>query len=219
MANAGASIEAVLTLNATGFTKGIDTSVSALQKFQNTLTSFSGKSQAISEGIDALHSHLQQLSNVSKQNLNTFSRLSTAINKMANGIKILQSESVDVVQAVNTMNSIFKAFQGTLNGTTVKVQGVANAERQVATATRTSVEAQMKAVATLNANRNSTMQLITGKNQLANSERQESTATNQSSSAHQRNSSAMSQANARTNQLASSTSRLGKDTSRALLKT
>ena len=210
MANAGASIEAVLTLNATGFTKGIETSLSAIQKFQNTLSGFGTKSQAISEGIDALHTHLQQLSNVSKENLNTFSRLSTAINKMANGIKILQSDSVSVVEAVNTMNSIFKAFQGTLNGTTVQIQGVANAERQVATATRTSMEAQMRAVATLNANRNSTMQLITGKNQLTNSERQESTATNQASSAHQRNSNSMSQASARTNQLTSATSRLSK---------
>ena len=86
--------------------------------------------------------------------------------------------------------------------------GHARVEQEVATATRTSIEAQMQGVASLNANRNSTMQLITGKNQLTNSERQESTATNQSSSAHQRNSNSMSQATARTNQLTSSTNRL-----------
>ena len=192
MANAGASIEAVLTLNATGFTKGIETSLSAIQKFQNTLSGFGTKSRAISEGIDALHTHLQQLSSISKENLNTFSRLSTAINKMANGLKILQSDTVNVEQAVNTMNNIFKAFQGTLNGTTVKIQGVANAEKQVATTTNQVSEATRRSINDITQYANATTRATASTQRQASANRTATSSTNQLTSATNRLSKAMS---------------------------
>lgn len=213
MANAGASIEAVLTLNASGFTSGITESTNALNKFITATDKL--KTGNASKGIEQLERAfvefgdvLQRVDALNNQSINTFSKVSTAVNKMANGLRILQSEEVDVVQGVNTMNSIFQAFQGALNGTTVKLQGVATAEREVATASRTSMEAQLQAINTLNSNRNSVMSLITGKNQLSNSEKQVATSTNQASTSLEKESTAMTQASAKANQLTSATNRL-----------
>ncbi len=213
MANAGASIEAVLTLNASGFTDGITKSTNALNSFINATDKL--KSGSASKGIDQLslafdefHTVLQKVDSLNRQSINTFSKVSSAINKMANGLRILQSEDIDVVQGVNTMNNIFKAFQGTLNGTTVKLEGVVTAQRQVATSTRTSIEAQMEAIATLNSNRNATMQLITGENQLSASEKQVASATTQESVALEKDSVTKTKNVASTNQLTSATNRL-----------
>ena len=114
MVDAGASIEAVLTLNSSGFETGITDSINAVKRFAQAIDKIGTSTtriDALSLAIDTSVSALNQMDNVSKQNLNTFNKLSTAINKMANGLKILQSDAVDVDQAVNTMNNIFKAFQ------------------------------------------------------------------------------------------------------------
>ena len=116
----GSSIEAVLTLNASGFTTGIEKAVTSLKGLNDS----SKGVRALSDALNQLESSLQTFNGISGKNLNTFSRLSTAVNKMANGLKILQSDAVSVEQGINTMNSIFKAFQGVLNGVEVKITGI-----------------------------------------------------------------------------------------------
>ena len=150
----GSSIEAVLTLNTSGFKTGIGSAISELEKFTSRVNSFNTDTHKMESAIRSLFSNLELLNrelvefNASITNLNKFSQLSTAINKMANGLKILSSETVDVEQGINTMNNIFKAWGTTLNGTEIKVKGVtlateqlsnserelANTERQVASA-------------------------------------------------------------------------------------
>ena len=122
MATAG-NITAVLTLNATKFNQGLESSLGAITKFQESISKFNADSNSMGRAIDTLFEHLNHLNNELKlfnnniTNLNKFSQLSTAINKMANGLKILSSETVDVEQGINTMNNIFKAWGNTLNGT------------------------------------------------------------------------------------------------------
>ena len=186
MATAG-NITAVLTLNATGFKNGLDSSLGALEKFQSSISKFNADSRSMGTAIDNLFQHLNHLNtelklfNQSITNLSKFSQLSTAINKMANGLKILSSDSVDVVQGVNTMNSIFKAFQGTLNGTTVKVEGLVNADRQLSSANT----------------------------QLASSESQVTSATNQESASMEKDSVSKNKATNSTRQLTSANKSLG----------
>lgn len=206
MANAGASIEAVLTLNASNFTTGINKSIEALNKFKTS----SGNVNALNNALTQLESTLQTLDGVSKSNLNTFSRLSTAINKMANGLKILQSDAINVEQAINTMNSIFQAFGNSLSGISVKLNGISVAEREVATATRTSTEAQLQAISSLNANRNAVMGLITGENQLSNAKKKVASSSSQESAGIQRSNASMNQGVSSANRLTTATTRLGK---------
>ena len=165
MASAG-NITAVLSLNATPFNKGLDSSISAVNRFVESVNKLS--STNAKNGITQLNEHLlnlkgtlEQVAEVNKSSINTFSKLATAINKMANGLKILQSDAISVDQAINTMNSIFQAFGNSLSGISVKLNGISVAEREVATATRTSTEAQLQAISSLNANRNAVMGLIT----------------------------------------------------------
>ena len=211
MTSIGDPIEAVLKLNTSGFTTGVDKAIQHLENFNKASKDVRGLNDALTQ----LESSLQLVDGVSKSSLNTFSRLATAVNKMANGLKILQSDTVNVEQGINTMNSIFKAFQGTLNGTEVKVTGLtgdftrlANSERSVASATRTSVEAQLQAVNSLNNNRNAVMSLITGENQLAVAEKQEAVASEQSSVAHDKASASMEKQTASTNRLGKAMSSL-----------
>ena len=211
MTSIGDPIEAVLKLNTSGFTTGVDKAIQHLENFNKASKGVRGLNDALTQ----LESSLQLVDGVSKSSLNTFSRLATAVNKMANGLKILQSDTVNVEQGINTMNSIFKAFQGTLNGTEVKVTGLtgdftrlANSERSVASATRTSVEAQLQAVNSLNNNRNAVMSLITGENQLAVAEKQEAVASEQSSVAHDKASASMEKQTASTNRLGKAMSSL-----------
>lgn len=186
MATAG-NITAVLTLNASGFKSGLDSSLGALDKFQNSIAKFNANSRTMGSAIDTLFQQLERLNiglkefNQSITNLSKFSQLSTAINKMANGLKILSSETVNVDQGINTMNNIFKAFQGTLNGTTVKVEGLVNADRQLSSAN----------------------------SQLASSQSQVASTTNQEVASVERDSVAKTKASASTQRLASANKTLG----------
>ena len=146
MANAGASIEAVLTLNSTGFQQGITKSITALDKFVTSISKLKNTDgrlaiQNLTTALLEFDTVLRQVELMSKSSINTFSKLSSAVNKMANGLKLLQSDELNLVEAVNTMNNVFKAFQGVLEGTEVKVKElkIANdtlvaSERQVASA-------------------------------------------------------------------------------------
>ena len=146
MANAGASIEAVLTLNSTGFQQGITKSITALDKFVTSISKLKNTDgrlaiQNLTTALLEFDTVLRQVELMSKSSINTFSKLSSAVNKMANGLKLLQGDELNIVEAVNTMNNVFKAFQGVLEGTEVKVKElkIANdtlvaSERQVATA-------------------------------------------------------------------------------------
>ena len=145
MASAG-NITAVLSLNARPFQEGLNSSTSAVTKFVesvNRLGSTNAKQgiTQLNEQLNNLKTTLDRVSQTNNSSLNTFSKLATAINKMANGLKILQSDAINVEQAINTMNSIFQAFGNSLSGISVKLNGISVAEREVATATRTSTEA------------------------------------------------------------------------------
>ena len=214
MASAG-NITAVLSLNARPFQEGLNSSTSAVTKFVesvNKLGSTNAKQgiTQLNEQLNNLKTTLDRVSQTNNSSINTFSKLATAINKMANGLKILQSDSLNVEQAINTMNSIFQAFGNSLSGISVKLNGISVAEREVATATRTSTEAQLQAISSLNANRNAVMGLITGENQLSNAKKKVASSSSQESAGIQRSNASMNQGVSSANRLTTATTRLGK---------
>ena len=214
MASAG-NITAVLSLNARPFQEGLDKSTSAVTKFiesVNKLGSTNAKNgiTQLNEQLVNLKTTLDRVSQTNNSSLNTFSKLSNAINKMANGLKILQSDAISVDQAINTMNSIFQAFGNSLSGISVKLNGISVAEREVATATRISTEAQLQAISSLNANRNAVMGLITGENQLSNAKKKVASSSSKESAGIQRSNASMNQGVGSANRLTTATTRLGK---------
>ena len=212
MASAG-NITAVLSLNARPFQEGLNSSTSAVTKFVesvNKLGSTNAKQgiTQLNEQLNNLKTTLDRVSQTNNSSINTFSKLATAINKMANGLKILQSDAINVEQAINTMNSIFQAFGNSLSGISVKLNGISVAEREVATATRTSTEAQLQAISSLNANRNAVMGLITGENQLSNAKKNVASASSQESAGIQKSNASMNQGVGSANRLAGATNKL-----------
>ena len=207
LATAG-NITAVLTLNASKFNSGLESSLGALTKFQESIVKFNSNSQSMGKAIDELFTHLGHLNNELKlfnnsiTNLNKFSQLSTAINKMANGLKILSSETIDVEQGINTMNNIFKAWGQTLNGTEIKVKGLVVAERELSSTSKMSVEAQRESANALNRNRDAVMRLISGENQLANTEREVASASMQESASVEKDAMSKDKASASTTKYA-----------------
>lgn len=205
MANAfGDSIEAVLKLDATKFDTGISKAINSLDQFKTSSTSVERLNTALVEVIDSL----ERLNGVSRRNIELFNTLGNAIHKMGLGLKLLQSDSIDVEQAVNTMNNIFKAFQGTLSSVTLKLENVRGTEKKLEEATRTKTEAQKEAIATLNANRTAVMGLITGNSELSASEEKVASSSTRASSSLRNQSTANRTATTSTNQLTSATNRL-----------
>lgn len=136
MASIGEPVTALLQLDASGFEEGIKTSTSALTKFANSFKKLNESKPAIAvaqltDALYSLESSLKMVDGINTKSLATFSKLANAINTMANGLNKLQSSSLNAEQSINTMDKIFKSFQGTLQNTTVKVEGVTNVVRQL----------------------------------------------------------------------------------------
>ena len=206
----GSSIEAVLTLNASQFNQGLNSSLQAVEKFK---TAFSKSVTPMAQDVSRLKSALQMLQgsldgatqiinkfSVSAKGLSQFSTYATSVNKLANALKILSSDSINAEQSMNIINNMFRYFQNTLNGTEIKVKGVSTVIKELANSERESASVTNQvAVATtqydkalelaLPPTRNlitGTQQLSTAQNQLQAEERETSGAVNQATNSMNR---------------------------------
>ena len=134
MATAG-NITAVLSLNSSGFQEGLGKSLEAVDKFKAT---FSKSITPMAQDLARLKSSLQMLQgsldgvtqiinkfNVSAKGLSQFSTYASSVNKLANALKILSSDTINAEKSMNIINNMFKYFRETLNGTKVQITGVA----------------------------------------------------------------------------------------------
>lgn len=136
MATAG-NITAVLTLNSSGFQTGLNKSVEAVEKFKTTFTktiaplskdllnlesSLAILDKTLTESVSIVQRFNAEMGSTGK--LNSFA---SAINKIANALKILSSSEIDATNSMNLINNMFKAFQSSLNGTEIKIKGVSTA--------------------------------------------------------------------------------------------
>ena len=137
MANAGASIEAVLTLNNSGFTSGLEKSISSLENFATKVSKFSGNLSTLESTLNSLNRILgdskTQLKSINDAvaGMKDFNSFATAINKTANALKILSDNTMNAEQGINILNNVFKAWGDTLNGTEVKIKGVVTSIEQI----------------------------------------------------------------------------------------
>lgn len=142
MASAG-TISAVLTLNSSGFQTGLEKAVTSLNNFSKNANSINSSITALTRVLGELDRFLIQNQNSlnrinqSLANQKNFNSFATAINKISNALKILSTSEIDVVQATNTINSMFSAFKGALNGVEVKVKGVSSSVKELTNTERT----------------------------------------------------------------------------------
>ena len=221
MANAGASIEAVLTLNSTGFNQGITKSIEALSKFEQSIGSFKKNTSNFDTALRNLQTSLQVLTqeinnfNIQAKKLSEFSKFATSINKVSNALKTLSSSEIDAVQSMNLINNMFNAFKGSLNGVEVTVKGVsssvkelANSENQLAPSSERVAVATKQYDEAVKLSLPSTRSLITANRDLANAERQVASASNQESASVQKSSASKEKGVASSNKLASANKNL-----------
>ena len=117
--NAG-SIDAVLTLNSTGFNDGLTSSLEAVDKFKTT---FSKSISPLSKDVTSLKDSLTLLSttlsdateivnrfSANSKNLSQFSTYAVAVNRLANALKILSSDTITAEKGMEIINNMFPSI-------------------------------------------------------------------------------------------------------------
>jgi len=200
MATAG-NITAVLTLNSSGFQNGLTNAINSLTNFKTNANSLNSTISNLSKVLGTLERELvlnadslQNINNMLANNRN-FNSFANAINNIAKALKTLSSDELNVVQATNTINSMFSAFKGALNGVEVKVKGVSTSFKELSTSEDTNAVATEK-VATATKQYDSALsvalpkqrEMIINATGVANANRQLSSSSNQVSSAENKQS-------------------------------
>ena len=136
MASAG-NITAVLRLNATPFKDSLKSSESAVATFSKSITQIATESNRVQSAVELLEKSLAQTKTVIEQfnltvgSLKNFTSYAQAVNRLANALKILSSDAVNVDRSMNILNNMFKMFKDSLNGAEIKVKGFVLTEKQL----------------------------------------------------------------------------------------
>ena len=137
MATAG-NITAVLTLNSSGFTSGLSSSTTALDKFKNSIISFNTDTSKIERGLESLRQHLNSvrdaiiLLNDTTKNAQTFNQIANGVDKLARGLKVLGGDLGNTKQAMSLMAQAFTNFKSAMDGVEVKISGLDSALKSIA---------------------------------------------------------------------------------------
>ena len=137
MATAG-NITAVLTLNSSGFQTGLTESTTAVDNFKKAIMDFNTNQKSINNGLNEFKRHLDSvklaisgLDTVNKTATTNLDKISMAIKRIVDSFKLLSNETIDVERGMTVVNTIFTEWGNVINNTTVKVQGVTTALREV----------------------------------------------------------------------------------------
>lgn len=214
MANAGASIEALLTLDNSGFNKGIDSSIIAVDKLVSALNNFRGNN--FSRSISELLTELQRLINEVNQlngsinNIKNFERLSQSISRISKALVTLSSDTIRAEQGINLINSIFEAWNATISGTTVKIEGVSSSIKELTNTERSSQSTLNQLKTAYDSTYMSAEKLANANRQLSTTDKEVAISSNQASNSIGRQASASSRTTTATTRQASATKSLGK---------
>ena len=152
MANAGASIEAFLKLDATNFRESLSlastevtnfkkkaegiklgTLPSSLEKLSNTiikigenLNTFVEGSNRLSEALNHLVTQLDIMNEVDKVALNNFKTMATSIKDISNGLMTLSQEASTGGVGIEQLNTIINAFKSGMSSAEVTIRASAS---------------------------------------------------------------------------------------------
>lgn len=133
----GASIEAVLTLNASGFETALSNATTLVKNFVTQVNATSGNIAGFQSAISGLVTELND-ANLSFSKFQSQAKGIESFNKFANGVKALATavdtlgkESNETSVGLERVTGIIKSLESTFGTTEVKITGVSNALRRL----------------------------------------------------------------------------------------
>ena len=142
------NITAVLKLQTSNFTEGLEYANQALGKFEKNVLKAGKESVVMEEGIttltEGLDALIPSLSSFNKltSNVNNFNKFANGVRAISTGLVELSSDSINAEQGITILNNIMQTWKGTLEGTTVQVKGLSAAERTLANSSSQTVSRQ-----------------------------------------------------------------------------
>ena len=153
----GGSVEALLTLDASGFISGMEASISLVNSLSKTIGSKTGEIRGFSTALDGLLRSMKSIT-PAMERFETVSKGTESFNKFANAVRSLSvaietlggdtaTASVGIARVMRIIESMANSF-GTAE---IKVTGLAEALRQLNQMERNTVNSTEKAEASLRA--------------------------------------------------------------------
>lgn len=143
MTAVGNPIEAVLTLNATSFHTGLNDSLKAVQNFKNSLVTFESDVKGLDRLLNDLDVHLKNISanvvkfNESLGNLSSIQKLGDFLLNVSKAMKTFSSDTINLERSMTVINNIFTAWGNTVGNTTVRIEAVSKAVRELSSSAQT----------------------------------------------------------------------------------
>lgn len=141
MTEAG-SITALLNLDASGFNKGLTSSINKVKNFVTKMEELGKNSSNFTKGFGEIQKEFQRL-DTTLTNITSDSSRFEAFNKMANGVKAMVTSvrefntiGVNFNKSLETMAQGIRTFINGLGGMEVKLKGVVQAENTLTTASQ-----------------------------------------------------------------------------------
>ena len=155
MVQAGASIEAFLKLDATGFKTGMTEAMESVKLFKTSMMDLGKNSATVQLGVDRVSKAVQnfilqlsKLSSLSKE-VNTFEKFARGLERIATAA---QRVSVDVrngAVGIDSLNAIVQAYATGVENASFKVNGLATALKNLnaqQSQTRSSIQSTQQAI-------------------------------------------------------------------------
>ena len=146
----GASIEAVLTLNASGFETTLSNVTNLVKNFVTQVNSSSGNVNGFNTAIDGLVKTLNDANlNFAKfqeqaKGIESFNKFANGVKALATAIDTLGKESEQTSTGLTRVTEIIKSLEGTFGVAEVKITGVANALRNMTNSTAQSLSREQQ---------------------------------------------------------------------------
>lgn len=142
----GDSIEAVLTLNASGFKSPLENSIKLVKEFQGVVkttstnaSNFSASIRGLIFALEDVNARLTSFVDLSKET-ESFNKFANGVKALASAVKTLGENSENVSAGMTRVVEIIESMQGVLQPTKVQVTGLANALRELNQSTTSSVK-------------------------------------------------------------------------------
>ena len=133
----GKSIEAVLTLDASGFTGGMDSAIKQVESFQSAVNTFGNSGRAFATALDSMVTQLND-ANLSFSKFESQVKGVESFNKFANGVKALATaiqtlgtDSATASVGITKVIKIVESMSNLFGSSTIKVEGLNTAIRQL----------------------------------------------------------------------------------------
>ena len=140
----GSSIEAILTLNASGFESTLKTATSSVKNFVAQVNALTGNVNAFSTAVTGLVNALSNANadftafNAQAKGVESFNKFANGVKALAIAVDTLGKESNETATGISRVKEIIASLDGLFGTTEVKITGVSNALRNLANTSQTS---------------------------------------------------------------------------------